>query len=328
MIFINVFFIMIFCNSAYAMNRSFTNIVKDFDGKIGIHAINLATKQEISERADELFPMASTRKVVLASYILDLIDKNRYLTLDQIIDVEKKDVVPGTGVIKDHFYEDDVFCRYDIHRLLNAMIMHSDNTAADVLMKLGGGHEAVDAWIKDNKIDNIYFGIDIRSWLKSQVAKTLFYQEAQQTIITNKQAPLFLKGIAYLASWFPQPNSIDFSDEGTNIATPRAMNQFLAHCYQGTGPGLSNEKHKKLLLGLMSACQTGSDRIPKYMPQNSVVMHKTGSGIVGICNDVGIVESPDKAPIVMTIFVKDSIKPMRELEEVIAGVAKVVHDSL
>ena len=78
----------------------------------------------------------------------------------------------------------------------------------------------------------------------------------------------------------------------------------------------------------MKACKMGPNRIPKHFPPDAVVMHKTGSGIVGICNDVGIIESPDKAPIAMSIFIKDSIKPMSELEGKIAQIAKVVHDAL
>jgi beta-lactamase class A len=300
--------------------------VKDFNGKIGICAINLGTRETIKYNADEFFPMASTRKIVLASYIFDQIDKKN-LDLKQEVTIDSKDIVPGSGLIKEEFFNNKLLTKkYSVESLLSLMMSDSDNTAADKLMALGGGHEAIDIWLRRNNVNDIRFETDLRTWLKKQAIKTLRYKEAQQAIAQSKQAPYIFKALSMIASILPEPKTIDFSDEITNIAKPEAFNSFLCKVYQGTAPGLQNKKHYELLLNFMSQCKTGQNRIPKELV-NTTVFHKTGSGMVGICNDAGIVKTDHKA-VVITVFIKDSVNPLPQLEGAIANIALATYNCL
>ena len=86
------------------------------------------------------------------------------------------------------------------------------------------------------------------------------------------------------------------------------------------------KEHRDLLLSLMKRCETGKDRMPKYLP-DATVYHKTGSGAMSICNDIGIIEEDSKTTIA-SILIKNSTQPMPQLEETIAQIALQVHHSL
>jgi beta-lactamase class A len=207
------------------------------------------------------------------------------------------------------------------------MLCDSDNTAADRLTTLVGGYHATDTWLQANQIKNLSFGTDIRTWLMQHMIKTFRYTGTQQALLQEKKTPVLLKCAASFLALFPQPATIDFSDETTNLATPHAMTSFIKDCYEGKAPGMQQNEYRELLFQLMRKCRTGLNRIPKYLP-SCTIAHKTGSGFMGICNDAGIIESKDKDPIALTIFVKDSVLPMPELEETIARTARDIYHEL
>lgn len=306
-------------------NKSLQELLQSPDYKIGLCALNPKTGHEFAWNAQELFPMASMRKVIFACYLFDCIQQQK-LHLDQTISISRADLVPGSGTIKEEFAQNPrlVSQSYKVQELIRKTIEVSDNTAADGLMKRLGGHEAVDEWLQKNNIKDIHFKTTLKEWLGHQAIKTLRFKEAQQQVQAS-QAPWYYKGLSWLASSLPEPNKIDFSDETTNIATPRAYTQFLARVYDGTAPGLENPEHRKLLLDFMTECKTGSNRIQKYLPPELTFRNKTGTGIVGICNDGGILEDPAGDPWILTINVKDSVLRREQLEEVIALTAEALY---
>ncbi|GAH39574.1 unnamed protein product, partial [marine sediment metagenome] len=78
-------------------------------------------------------------------------------------------------------------------------------------------------------------------------------------------------------------------------------------------------------------CQTGNNRIWKYLPKDGVeVAHKTGT-VNGVVNDVGIVFPKGKAPYILCVFTKDIVNEgNREIvaigEEAIAKVSKIAYE--
>jgi beta-lactamase class A len=92
-------------------------------GEYGIAALDLATGEAISFNGDQAFPMASTMKIAVAAAYLAEVDAGRR-SLD--------DIVAGTSASK----------------LMDAMIVRSDNRATDLLMAALGGPGAVDRWMQ------------------------------------------------------------------------------------------------------------------------------------------------------------------------------------
>jgi beta-lactamase class A len=86
------------------------------------------------------------------------------------------------------------------------------------------------------------------------------------------------------------------------------------------------------ILALMKRCQTGGNRILKYLPRDKVeVAHKTGT-VKGVVNDVGIVYPKDKDPYIVCVFTKgiasceEGWEFVEDGEEAIAKVSKAAYE--
>ncbi len=55
------------------------NLEKNFDGKIGVYAIDTGNNQIIAHRADERFPIQSTLKLIAVSALLKQSSKDKDL---------------------------------------------------------------------------------------------------------------------------------------------------------------------------------------------------------------------------------------------------------
>ena len=63
-----------------------------------------------------------------------------------------------------------------------------------------------------------------------------------------------------------------------------------------------NAASKALLMRWMTATPTGQGRIKAGIPAGWTVAHKTGSGGYGPTNDIGLIQRPDGAPIVIAVY--------------------------
>lgn len=99
-------------------------------GEFGFAALDLATGESISFNGNEAFPMASTMKIAVAAAYLEEVDSGRR-TLD--------DPIAGTSAL----------------RLMDAMIVRSDNRATDLLMASLGGPAAIDRWLRAHQLAGI-----------------------------------------------------------------------------------------------------------------------------------------------------------------------------
>lgn len=110
---------------------------RDLDGRLGVFAFNTANGSQLTYRADERFPVCSTFKVLAASAILT---KSEQVTglLEQLIQYERSDLVSYSPITEQH-----VGVGMTVANLCAAGLQYSDNTAANLLMKILGGPEAV-----------------------------------------------------------------------------------------------------------------------------------------------------------------------------------------
>jgi beta-lactamase class A len=99
-------------------------------GEYGIAALDLATGETVSFNGNEPFPMASTMKIAVAAAYLAEVDAGRR-SLDETI--------AGTSAL----------------RLMDTMIVRSDNRATDLLINTLGGPGAVDRWMRAHNLSGI-----------------------------------------------------------------------------------------------------------------------------------------------------------------------------
>ena len=99
-------------------------------GNVGMAALDLKTGELVSIYGDEPFPMASTVKVAIAANYLAQVEHGRR-SLD--------DRIAGRSAAS----------------LLDAMIIHSDNHATDLLLRDLGGPSRLQAWLDQNNISGL-----------------------------------------------------------------------------------------------------------------------------------------------------------------------------
>src|SRR5438477_7476962 len=105
------------------LEQQLSYLVAGKSADIGIAALDLNTGEIVSIKGDTPFPMASTVKVAIAALYLAQVDQGRR-SLD--------DTIGGQSA----------------RGLMARMLIHSDNRAADILLKDVGGPTAVRDWLQ------------------------------------------------------------------------------------------------------------------------------------------------------------------------------------
>jgi beta-lactamase class A len=99
-------------------------------GNVGIAALDLSTGDMVSVRGDEPFPMASTVKVAIAAEYLAQVEHG-------------------------HRSLDTVIAGRSARSLLEAMLIHSDNAATDIILRDLGGPARIQQWLDQNQLTGL-----------------------------------------------------------------------------------------------------------------------------------------------------------------------------
>ena len=99
-------------------------------GDVGVAAVDLKSGELVSINGDDPFPMASTVKIAIAANYLAQVEHGRR-SLD--------DMIGGRSAA----------------RLMEAMIIRSDNPATDLLLRDLGGPKTVQAWLTQNGLTGL-----------------------------------------------------------------------------------------------------------------------------------------------------------------------------
>ncbi|MDR0245303.1 MAG: PenA family class A beta-lactamase [Burkholderia sp.] len=128
--------------SATAAEATFVEIERDAGGRLGVCAIDTASGRIIEHRSGERFPFCSTFKAMLSAAVLAQ-SVDRPGLLQQRVTYTKADLVNYSPVSEKH-----VGTGMTVAALCEAAIQYSDNSAANLLMKLIGGPSAVTAFAR------------------------------------------------------------------------------------------------------------------------------------------------------------------------------------
>ncbi|WP_175968898.1 PEN family class A beta-lactamase, Bcc-type [Burkholderia sp. BCC0322] len=111
-------------------------------GRLGVCAIDIASGRRAAHRQDERFPFCSTFKAMLSAAVLAQ-SVERPALLQQRVTYTRADLVNYSPVSEQHVGEG-----MTVAALCEAAIQYSDNSAANLLMKLLGGPPAVTAYAR------------------------------------------------------------------------------------------------------------------------------------------------------------------------------------
>jgi len=295
------------------LQKEIARAAKSAGGTVGVSAVHLESGRRIAFNGRERFPMASAYKIPIAVQLLCRVDEGAF-TLDQMVELETHDLHPGSGMLTDLLNKPGV--RLSVRNLLELMLRISDNTAADLLLRLAGGPEAVTARmraleIQDMEInrptvnliaDSEGYGLPPEREWKPELFQRLY----EATTPESRKAALR-----------------SFELDPRDTSSPEAMVKVLERVYRGD---LLKSESRSLLLDIMERCQTGDARLKGILPPDTIVAHKTGT-LTGITNDVGIITLPDDTGhVAIAVFGKSSEKESRERNRAIAQIARSVYD--
>ncbi|MCA7905156.1 PenA family class A beta-lactamase [Burkholderia cepacia] len=125
-----------------AAGQMLAELESSVGGRLGVCAIDTASGRVIEHRADERFPFCSTFKAMLSAAVLAQ-SVERPALLQQRVTYTRADLVNYSPVSEKHVGEG-----MTVAALCEAAIQYSDNSAANLLMKLLGGPSAVTAYAR------------------------------------------------------------------------------------------------------------------------------------------------------------------------------------
>lgn len=283
-------------------------------GKVGICALHLESGKQVSLNRQERFPMASTIKVAIAVQLFTMIEKGQ-LSLMTMVDLQPSDLHPGSGTLDVLFAKPGV--QLSVQNLLELMMVISDNSATDMLLRLVGGTQAVQNRLKTLGIQGM------------SADRTIIQLLADLDGITLPPSDQWTLGFYARLDSATTPEmkraaALKLKTDPRDTSTPEAMVNLLTQIYRGTA---LKPESRALLLGVMELCRGGAARLKGYLPPATVVAHKTGSLDGSATDDVGIITLPDNAGhLAIAVFVGDSPMPLAEREQTIAHAARSIYD--
>ena len=299
--------------SLQRLEREISRISKVAGGTVGASAIHLETGRRVSLNGGERFPMASSYKVPIAVQLLTRVDLGE-IKLDEMIEIKPSDLHPGSGTLSDLFNKPGL--ALSVRNLLELMLLISDNSATDVVLRLAGGPGAVTARMRALGIE----GINVDRPTVRVIAEWIGMELPPE----DKWSPgLFATGTATVKPEDRAAAARKFEADTRDTSTPNAMTDLLVRVYR---KDLLKPGSAELLVDIMRRCRTGETRLKGILPEGTEVAHKTGT-IGRTTNDVGIITLPDGAGhIAIAVFVKSSEKDVPQRERAIAEIARAAHD--
>lgn len=267
------------------LQSSVETITRSVNATWGIYVKSLETNEEIAVNADRQMETMSTIKIPLMVEVLEQIKAGKFKLSDKYTFVAA-DSQPGTGTIQ----RLDPGAVMTVKDLITMMIIVSDNTATEVLYRMVGGPDAVNA-----RMD------------------ALGLKNTRAMNIPSK--------------WFPQlrgaPSTEQFYREGKypfGLSTPKEMGRLLEMMERGT---LVDKPSSELMLQIMRS-QLYRTRIPRFVTGYRIP-HKTGDFLPYVGDDVGMLEAQGRT-IIVSIFTGSHFGSGEALENAIGLVAKEVAD--
>jgi beta-lactamase class A len=267
------------------LEASILRTTRSVNATWGIYVKSLETGEEVAIDADRQMETMSTIKIPLMIEVFEQIKAGTFKLTDKYTFVEA-DSEPGTGTIQ----RLDYGAVMTVKDLITMMIIVSDNTATEVLYRMVGGPEAVNARMQ-----------------------ALGLKTTRAMNVPSK--------------WFPAlrsaPTTEEFYRDGKSpfgFSTPREMGRLLEMMERGT---LVDKPSSDLMLRIMRG-QLYRTRIPRYVT-GYTIPHKTGDFLPYVGDDVGVLEAPGRT-IVLTVFTGNHFGSGEALENAIGLVAKDVAD--
>ena len=293
-------------------------IIRTVPARCGIVAKNLSSGVIARVNPDTLIPLLSVVKLPVAIVVLEGADQGRW-TLSTPITLLPEDMHPR-GWLGDRYPRGGGPVKLQV--LLDNMLIRSDNSAADALMRLDGGPHAVTHWlerhgIRDLRVDRTERGLGNDWYGLATGADTL--GSAEEIRELRSQVPEAVHDSA------ARVMLLDPRDSGS----AEACVHLLERLWRGD---LLSRAMTDTLQSILARCKTAPSRLPGMLPKGTPVARKTGTGgtaggVTVAVNDVGVIRLPNGDDVAIAVLVGEPRGSIHRAERLIARVARTVFDA-
>ncbi|WP_213999699.1 serine hydrolase [Arsukibacterium sp.] len=263
-----------------------------FSGDLSVYIKDIDSGEEVALRADSPWYLASSVKVFIAVALYSQVEQGK-LTLDDKVTLDYSDYVDGAG----NTNWSEVGTVFTLHQLYRKMVIESDNTATDMVIRTLGLDNINNtiAALELNYVGPITTLADVRRLAYSEFhkgahefASTEFFR-IQKASDPEGRANVIAELFGVTRAELGQPDLDSAFDAyyatTYNSGSMRGVGQYLELL---VGGALLSEKYTAKLLDTMESITTGGNRLQATLPEGIRFAHKTGTQHRRAC-DVGIV---------------------------------------
>lgn len=283
--------------------------------RVGFAAVDVSKGRTAFVRGGELFPMQSIYKLPIAVAYLRMVQRGE-AKLETKLQLTAADIAPGRSPLADRLRKNAT--TFTARQLIEHMLLNSDNTAADAVLKLAGGPEKIQATIKT-------FGID-------GIRVDRYERDLQPQALGLEPNPK-LSDPAALEAAFKRLGEVKQKDalqrymrDPRDTASPRAIATLMVKVISGY---LIQPRFAMLLLDLMRRTKTGDDRLKGGMLPGWTFAHRGGTsqtiqGAIGAFNDAGLATHKNGSKIVIVLFISGADLSQEQLAQFHRATARSV----
>lgn len=280
---------------------------------LGMGLLNLESGETFVFNGDRRFPMQSVFKLPLAAAVLAERDAGR-LAMTEAIQLAEEQLSPPFSPIAAAWPQRR---DYGLQELFDAVVVESDNTAADVLMKRIGGPGAVTAWLTARRVPDMRVDRYERE-LQPTVYGMPSFRPAWRmdaAFASARDATPPADRMAAMRAYMIDPR---------DTTTPLGMLEFLQMLDRQE---LISPVSSQLLLRAMARTTRGTERIRAGLPADAALAHRPGTsgvdqGLSTAHNDVGIFTLADRRRYAAAVFLSGSTLDAAGRDKVIADCAR------
>lgn len=293
-------------------------------GTLGVYVKELEGGRELKYRSDRPWYLSSTTKVPVAIALLRKVEAGK-ISLTQSLTLRESDFVDGSGEVLSKKPGASLSVGY----LLEKMLVQSDSTAADMLIRLVGEKDINVFLAKEGGFGTLTTILSVRygafgelhpkasrlsnkDFIRFKMSKS--YDERLQAFASRIGVQRTALRASSLEDAFER-----YYGRGQNSSTLEAFGRLLERLVKEE---LLSPAHTKLVLRHMERMTTGDRRLKAGLPIGKRFAQKTGTQVARLCN-VGVVNPEQKRAVVIATCV-EKYPNYAKAEELLRDVGRAI----
>ncbi|MCQ4262262.1 serine hydrolase [Stutzerimonas stutzeri] len=300
-------------------------------GKLGVYIKHLGEDAELRYEAERFWYLGSAVKVPIAIAVLQGVDDGDF-RLDQQLSLEAEDKVDGSG---DLVWQ-DVGVDYAVRDLLNEMLIESDNTAANMLIRLVGEDDL-------NARTRKSMGSDFEAITTfTQVRRDVYGEVHPDAARLDNMQLVELASAPFSKPRYDALTSVLnlSADELKAASMEEAYERYYARNLNASSLVAYGAMLEKLVLGELLSAQSrellyGDMKIDSYdnyrleagLPEDVPFIQKTGTQLERACH-VGVIEPRDESRAIVVVACAEDLDEGREAGRLFEQVGEAISEAL